>query len=501
MLPPSTSPRQPSSHHMDLPTTQSPDKSPATILLGKYELGRLLGSGSFAKVHVARSIETEQLMAVKIIDKKRTAKAGMEPMIIREIEAMRRLQHHPNVLKIHEVMATKTKIYLVMELAVGGEIYTKIRDSGRLKESEARRYFQQLVSALTFCHREGIAHRDVKPQNLLLDKEGNLKVSDFGLSALPEDRRSTGMLHTACGTPAYTAPEVIAHRDYDGAKADSWSCGVFLYVLLAGHVPFNDSHIVLMYRKIQGRDYKFPNWISKPARSIIYRLLDPNPATRMSIEAVTETKWFKKSLETSEFKPNVLESDERLGPLRGDTITAFDLISLSTEWDLSGLFERRKMKRTRFTARVSAEGVVEKAKAIGEKLGFRVKEKSDARVVALSKGRTTVVVEAVELVEGLVVAEMKVVEGVEEEEDESHWSEITVGLEEIVLAWHHDLTISFHVDTVAYYLFVLKPLFSNGSTCSPCSRAFGWRSSASPSPNSKENGCLGGDLSGEQKWS
>ena len=248
------------------------------------------------------------------------------------------------------------------------------------------------------------------------------------------------MLHTACGTPAYTAPEVIAHRHYDGAKADSWSCGVFLFVLLAGYVPFNDCHIVLMYRKIQGRDYKFPNWISKPARSIIYKLLDPNPETRMSIEAVTETKWFKKSLKTSEFKPNVLESDERLGPLRSDTITAFDLISLSTEWDLSGLFERRKMKRTRFTARVSVEGVVEKAKAIGEKLGFRVKEKTEARVVALSKGRTTVVVEAVELVEGLVVAEMKVVEGVEEEEDESHWSEITVGLEEIVLAWHHDVS-------------------------------------------------------------
>ncbi|KAJ4912262.1 CBL-interacting serine/threonine-protein kinase 4 [Raphanus sativus] len=420
---------------MGLPTPQSPDKTPAAmILLGKYELGRLLGSGSFAKVHVARSLQTDQLVAVKIIDKKRTANAGMEPRILREIEAMRRLQHHPNVLKIHEVMATKTKIYLVMELAAGGEIYTKIRGSGRLDEPEARRYFQQLVLALTFCHREGISHRDVKPQNLLLDRDGNLKVSDFGLSALPEDRRSNGMLHTACGTPAYTAPEVIRQRPYDGAKADSWSCGIFLYVLLACYPPFDDSHIVVMYRKIQRREYKFPSWFSKPARSIIYRLLDPNPATRMSIEAVTKTKWFKKSLETtSEFKPNVLESDEGLGTLRSDTITAFDLISLSTAWDLSGLFERRKMKRTRFTARVSAERVVEKAKTVGEKLGFRVQEKREARVVGLSKGRTTVVVEAVELVEGLVVAEMKVVEGVEEE-DECRWSEIIGGLEEIVLA-------------------------------------------------------------------
>ncbi|KAL0874211.1 hypothetical protein Bca101_023916 [Brassica carinata] len=327
---------------MDFLTPQSPDKSPATILLGKYELGRLLGSGSFAKVHVARSLQTDQLMAVKIIDKKRTARAGMEPRILREIEAMRRLRHHPNVLKIHEVMATKTKIYLVMELAAGGEILTKVVSSGRLQESEARRYFQQLVSALTFCHREGISHRDVKPQNILLDKEGNLKVSDFGLSALPEDRSSTGMLHTSCGTLAYTAPEVMAQRAYNGEKADSWSCGVLLYVLLAGYTPFDDSHVVVMYRKTQRRDYKFPSWFSKPARSVIYRLLDPNPATRMSIEAVSETKWFKKSLETSsEFKSNVLESDEGLG--RCDTITAFDLIS--TAWDLSGLFERRKRGR------------------------------------------------------------------------------------------------------------------------------------------------------------
>ncbi|KAL0835711.1 hypothetical protein Bca101_087600 [Brassica carinata] len=433
----------PATPAMGFPSPASPEKNPGTILLGKYELGRRLGSGSFAKVHVARSIEAGELVAVKIIDKKKTADAGMEPRIIREIEAMRRLHNHPNVLKIHEVMATKTKIYLVMELAAGGELFTRIRRFGCIQESAARRYFQQLASALTFCHREGIAHRDVKPQNLLLDKQGNLKVSDFGLSALPEHRSSTGLLQTSCGTPAYTAPEVIAQKSYDGAKADSWSCGVFLFVLLAGYVPFEDSNVVTMYRKIQGRDYKFPNWISKPARSIIYKLLDPNPETRMSIEAVTETKWFKKSLETSEFKSSVLESDDRLGKLTSHTITAFDLISLSAGLDLSGLFERRKRKETRFTATVSAEGIVEKAKTIGEKLGFRVEKKKEAMALGLGKGRTTVMVEAVELVEGLVVAEVKVVEG---EEEESYWSELIVEFEEIVLSWHSDVSVKVESD-------------------------------------------------------
>ncbi|XP_010440445.1 PREDICTED: CBL-interacting serine/threonine-protein kinase 4-like [Camelina sativa] len=420
---------------MESPSSKSSEKPTGTVLLGKYELGRRLGSGSFAKVHVARSISTGELVAIKIIDKKRTIDAAMEPRIIREIEAMRRLQNHPNVLKIHEVMATKSKIYLVVEYAAGGELFTNLVRFGRLNESAARRYFQQLASALSFCHRDGIAHRDVKPQNLLLDKNGNLKVCDFGLSALPEHRSCNGLLHTACGTPAYTAPEVIAQRGYDGAKADAWSCGVFLFVLLAGYVPFDDSNIVAMYRKIHKREYRFPSWISKPARSIIYKLLDPNPETRMSIEAVTETAWFQKSLEV---QSNVIELDRFLEKeaKSSDAVTAFDLISLSSGLDLSGLFERRKRKEKRFTAKVSAEGVVEKAEMIGEKLGFRVEKKDEAKVVGLGKGRTAVVVEVVELAEGLVIAEVKVAEG-EEEEEESHWSELIVELEEIVHSWHN----------------------------------------------------------------
>uniref|UniRef100_A0A6M2EGV1 Protein kinase domain-containing protein n=1 Tax=Populus davidiana TaxID=266767 RepID=A0A6M2EGV1_9ROSI len=140
-----------------------------TTLLNKYELGRLLGRGSFAKVYAARSLSDKtQLAAIKIIDKTKTD-AAMEPRIISEISAMQRLQDHPTILKIHEVMATKTKIYLVMELASGGDLYSKIRKMGKLKESAARRYFQQLVSALHFCHQNGVSHRDIKPHNLLLD--------------------------------------------------------------------------------------------------------------------------------------------------------------------------------------------------------------------------------------------------------------------------------------------------------------------------------------------
>ncbi|CAN8258411.1 unnamed protein product [Cochlearia groenlandica] len=433
---------------------QKPTTTPAKILLGKYELGRRLGSGSFAKVHLARAIESDELVAVKIIEKKRTIESGMEPRIIREIDAMRRLRHHPNILKLHEVMATKSKIYLVMELAAGGELFSKVLRRGRLPESTARRYFQQLASALRFSHQDGVSHRDVKPQNLLLDKQGNLKVSDFGLSALPEHLQN-GLLHTACGTPAYTAPEVISRRGYDGAKADAWSCGVILFVLLVGYVPFDDSNIASMYRKIHRRDYRFPSWISKQAKSIIYQMLDPNPETRMSIETVMRTNWFKKSLEASEFHRNVFESDlekeeeEEEGKQNKDSITAFDLISLSSGLDLSGLFESKKKKEKRFTAKVSAVEVEEKAKEIGEKLGYAVKKKKKKKtttamkkegeatnVVGLGRGRTMIVVEAVKVAADVVVVEVKVAEG---EEEDSRWSDLITELDQIVLSWHNDV--------------------------------------------------------------
>ncbi|KAL3639424.1 CBL-interacting serine/threonine-protein kinase 7 [Castilleja foliolosa] len=149
-----------------------PPASPAgsgSILLDKYQLGRLLGRGSFAKVYLARPLDNDSAaeVAIKVIDKAATISAAMEPRIISEVYSMRRLHHHPNILKLHEVMATKSKIYLVMELAHGGELLAKLNRHchHRFSESTSRRYFQQVVSALRFCHQNGVFHRDIKPQN------------------------------------------------------------------------------------------------------------------------------------------------------------------------------------------------------------------------------------------------------------------------------------------------------------------------------------------------
>ena len=198
---PSPQPRRPAS------SAGAPKR--AGLLLGRYELGRLLGHGTFAKVYHARHADTGEAVAIKVLDKEKALRNGLVPHIKREIAILRRVRH-PNIVRLYEVMATKSKIYFVMEYVRGGELFARVA-KGRLKEDIARRYFQQLISAVGFCHARGVFHRDLKPENLLLDARGDLKVSDFGLSALQDAGarvRGDALLHTACGTPAYVAPEV-----------------------------------------------------------------------------------------------------------------------------------------------------------------------------------------------------------------------------------------------------------------------------------------------------
>ncbi|XP_071721740.1 CBL-interacting serine/threonine-protein kinase 7-like [Rutidosis leptorrhynchoides] len=434
--------------------TQPPPPSPTAtnLLLGRYELGRMLGRGSFAKVYSAKSVFDQSPVAIKIIDKTKTIDASMEPRIISEVTAMRRLQDHPNILKIHEVMASKTKIYLVMELATGGELFAKVLRRGRLSESSARRYFHQLVNALHFCHQNGIAHRDVKPQNLLLDVNGDLKVSDFGLSALPEQKKD-GLLHTFCGTPSYTAPEVMSRRHYDGSKADAWSCGVILFFLLSGSLPaeFDSSNYTLMYKKIRQGNY-IPSYISKPARSVISKLLDLNPTTRMSLEQLMTTKWFKKSTIPRNVSKDSFGSsedgEESSGLRRTLSMNAFDIISLSSSFDLSGLFEevtkRKELKR--FTTAETTQKVVERVREVGGKLGYRV-ERVQADSVGLVKGKTVVDFEVSELAAQLLLVEVRAVgDGGAERQDGGGggclWEELREGLEDVALSWHSETCVN-----------------------------------------------------------
>lgn len=374
------------------------EENKVSILMHRYELGKLLGQGTFAKVYHARNIETGENVAIKIVDKEKVLKVGMIEQIKREISVMR-LVRHPNVVQLYEVMASKAKIYFVMEFVRGGELFNKV-SKGKLRVEVARKYFQQLICAVDYCHSRGVYHRDLKPENLLLDDEGNLKVSDFGLSALAESKRQDGLLHTMCGTPAYVAPEVIHRKGYDGAKADIWSCGVILFVLLAGYLPFQDSNLMEMYRKIGKAEFKFPNWFPYDVRKLLLKILDPNPKTRISMARIMENPWFRRGLDPKLLEPgssdevnlgkpdlkdslSMLTDNPHLGTMepkqetaRPYNMNAFDIISYSEGFDLSALFEEKSQKKeVRFSARETASTIISRLEEIAKRLKLRVKKK------------------------------------------------------------------------------------------------------------------------------
>ncbi|CAK9157456.1 unnamed protein product [Ilex paraguariensis] len=385
---------------------------------GKYELGRLVGHGSFAKVYHAKNLQTGESVAIKVVSKDKVIRVGMTEQVKREISVMKKV-NHPNIVRIYEVMATKSKIYIAMEYARGGELFTKI-SKGHLREDVARNYFRQLISAVDFCHSRGVFHRDLKPENLLLDEEGNLKVTDFGLSASSDDSdqsKQDRLFHTACGTPAYVAPEVIGNRGYEGAKADLWSCGVILFVLLAGYLPFQDENIMIMYRKIHKGKFKCPPWFSPESRRILTRMLDPNPSTRITISKLVETAWFKEGNPRNSKKMN--EEDDspqvegREATSESETLNAFHIISLSKGFDLSPLFEekRKEKEELRFGTAKPASSVISRLEEVAKAAEFIVKKcESRVRLEGMDcgrKGKLAVEAEMFEMAPPFMVVEVR----------------------------------------------------------------------------------------------
>ncbi|KAH7285248.1 hypothetical protein KP509_33G018700 [Ceratopteris richardii] len=422
--------------------------------VGKYELGRQLGEGTFAKVKFAKNIETGLSVAIKILDKQKIFKDKLVDQIKREISTLK-LVKHPNVVQLYEIMASKSKIYFVLEYVPGGELFSRIATKGKLKENEARKYFQQLINAVDFCHSRGVYHRDLKPENLLLDGQNNLKVSDFGLSALPQHLRDDGLLYTTCGTPNYVAPEVIIHKGYDGAKADIWSCGVILFVLMAGYLPFDDSNLMNLYRKIHRANLRFPPWFSSGARKLINRILNPNPKLRISMSQIKQDSWFKKGYKLPFVEENsgTLEdvnavfneaNEEHLiskvkekRASRPAFLNAFELISLSKGLDLSGLFEEQTevKEELHFTSKYPASEIISKIEETAKPLGFNV-QKQDYKMRLQGtetgrKGPLSVATEVFEVAPSLYMVEVRKAAG-DTLEYQHFYQNFAKGLKDIV---------------------------------------------------------------------
>ncbi|GMI97361.1 CBL-interacting protein kinase 3, SNF1-RELATED PROTEIN KINASE 3.17 [Hibiscus trionum] len=427
--------------------------------VGKYEVGRTIGEGTFAKVKFARNSETGEPVALKILDKEKVLKHKMAEQIKREIATMKLIKH-PNVVRLHEVMGSKAKIFIVLEFVTGGEMFDKIVNHGRMMENEARRYFQQLINAVDYCHSRGVYHRDLKPENLLLDAYGNLKVSDFGLSAVSQQVRDDGLFHTTCGTPNYVAPEVLNDRGYDGATADLWSCGVILFVLLAGYLPFDDSNLMNLYKKISAAEFTSPPWLSFSAMKLITQILDPNPMTRITIPEILQDEWFKKGYKPPKFEEkdntnlddvesvfkdsevhHVMEKREEEQPT---TMNAFELISMSKGLNLGNLFDAEQgfKRETRFTSKYPADEIIHKIEAAAKPLGFNVQKKNYKmrleNTKAGRKGNLNVATEIFQVAPSLHMVELRKAKG-DTLEFHKFYKNLSTCLEDVVWKTEEDM--------------------------------------------------------------
>ncbi|XP_076307208.1 5'-AMP-activated protein kinase catalytic subunit alpha-2-like isoform X1 [Tachypleus tridentatus] len=262
------------------------------VKIGHYILSETLGVGTFGKVKTARHQLTGHKVAVKILNRQKIKNLDVVGKIRREIQNLK-LFRHPHIIKLYQVISTPTDIFMIMEFVSGGELFDYIVKHGKLKESEARRFFQQVISGVDYCHRHMVVHRDLKPENLLLDSNLNVKIADFGLSNMMMDGE---FLRTSCGSPNYAAPEVISGKLYAGPEVDIWSCGIILYALLCGTLPFDDEHVPTLFRKIKSGVFPIPDYLNKSVVSLLCHMLQVDPMKRATMEDIKNHDWFKKDL-------------------------------------------------------------------------------------------------------------------------------------------------------------------------------------------------------------
>ncbi|EWC48843.1 hypothetical protein DRE_00148 [Drechslerella stenobrocha 248] len=317
--PPSNPQQHHQHHHHAARSDPPPPQSRSQQRLGQYNIVKTLGEGSFGKVKLAVHQTSGQKVALKIINRRKLANRDMAGRVEREIQYLQLLRH-PHIIKLYSVITTPTEIIMVIEYA-GGELFDYIVRTGRMDEATSRRFFQQIICAVEYCHIHKIVHRDLKPENLLLDDNLNVKIADFGLSNIMTDGN---FLKTSCGSPNYAAPEVISGKLYAGPEVDVWSCGVILYVMLCGRLPFDDDYIPTLFKKIAQGTYHIPTYLSRESVALLKKMLVVNPVNRITVAEIRQDPWFLKDLPEYLWPPAQQFIDTGLGYGKDDLVDALE---------------------------------------------------------------------------------------------------------------------------------------------------------------------------------
>ncbi|XP_013770837.1 serine/threonine-protein kinase BRSK2-like isoform X2 [Pundamilia nyererei] len=309
--------------------------------VGPYRLEKTLGKGQTGLVKLGVHCITGQKVAIKIVNREKLSESVLMK-VEREI-AILKLIEHPHVLKLHDVYENNKYLYLVLEHVSGGELFDYLVKKGRLTPKEARKFFRQIISALDFCHSHSICHRDLKPENLLLDEKNNIRIADFGMASL---QVGDSLLETSCGSPHYACPEVIRGEKYDGRRADVWSCGVILFALLVGALPFDHDNLRQLLEKVKSGVFHMPHFIPPDCQALLKGMIEVNSDKRLTLEAIQKHPWYlggrnepcpeqppprrvcmKRILSLTELDPDVLESMYSLGCFRDRVKLTQDLTS------------------------------------------------------------------------------------------------------------------------------------------------------------------------------
>lgn len=390
-------------------------------MIGEYETTKTLGTGAFGTVRLAKKKNSEVMYAIKSISKQSILRSQMGSQVKKEISIMKSLDH-PNIVQVVEVLMSTEYLYIVMDYVSGGELYAKITRGGRLSDTDCCRYVHQLCSALNYCHSRNVCHRDIKPENILLDRYNNVLLADFGFASIMEiDELSTArnpsnnaeeedteasklpldefcgtqdnddtsrtmegrskmmkVMSTMCGTMAYMAPEILNRDKYLGDKADIWSLGIVIYVLLVGFMPFRDGDTA---RSV----YTIPHHVKKNAADFVSKMLMLEPEKRFSARRLLLHPWLENQSSESTRLSKEISSDSQ-----SDDTSEEEKVSLNFNLALSELGQK------------DTEGLLESVQKVMNEAGWKTRLMSGEELKASIMSSNGVVMVAVSLKEDRV---------------------------------------------------------------------------------------------------